>query len=65
MIGDTRIVFADEPTGNLDSKTGDNILKLMRRINQEDGVTFLIVTHDAKIAEKADRVIEITDGMVK
>ncbi|MCU0842111.1 MAG: ABC transporter ATP-binding protein [Thiobacillaceae bacterium] len=59
-----RIILADEPTANLDRKTGEDILKLMRELNQRDGTTFIFSTHDPRVMEMADRVIELTDGQI-
>jgi lipoprotein-releasing system ATP-binding protein len=59
------LVLADEPTGNLDTKSSDEIFDLMRRFNREFGTTFLIVTHDPRIADRCNRIIEIVDGRVK
>jgi lipoprotein-releasing system ATP-binding protein len=59
------LVIADEPTGNLDTETGDQVFALLRRFNQEDGTAFLIVTHDPRIAERCDRVIDLVDGRVR
>ena len=64
LINSPKIILADEPTGNLDSDTTDNIYDLMRNINGELGTTFLIITHDRRIAEKADRIVEIKDGRI-
>ena len=58
------LVLADEPTGNLDTSSAKDVLELMRRFNRELGTTFLIVTHDNRIAAQCDRVIEIVDGRV-
>jgi putative ABC transport system ATP-binding protein len=58
------IVLADEPTANLDHKTGEGILTLMKDINQKEGTTFIFSTHDAKVMQMADRVIELTDGRI-
>lgn len=57
-----KIVLADEPTANLDHKTGEDILRLMKQLNQEEGTTFIFSTHDARVMEMADRVIELADG---
>ena len=57
-----RIVLADEPTANLDSKTGKNILDLMKRINREFGTTFIFSTHDRHVMAMADRLVRIEDG---
>lgn len=64
LVGDSRVVLADEPTGNLDSKTSAEIYQLMRKVNQENGVTFLIVTHERDLASYCDRTIELRDGKV-
>ncbi len=58
------IVLADEPTGNLDSKTSGNVIQLMKRMSQKFGQTMIVVTHDNKVAEAADRVIQIEDGKI-
>ncbi len=64
LVNDPAIVFADEPTGALDSKAADDVLALMRSLNQERGQTFVIVTHDSDIAAACDRVIHMKDGRV-
>ena len=58
------IVIGDEPTGNLDSKSSDNIYELLRRLNQEHNQTFILVTHDAQMAAKTDRIIRLVDGRI-
>jgi lipoprotein-releasing system ATP-binding protein len=58
------LVLADEPTGNLDTASSDEIFELMRRFNQDFGTTFLVVTHDPRIADRCNRIIEIVDGRV-
>ena len=64
LINRPKIILADEPTGNLDSDTTELIYDLMRKINEDFGTTFIIITHDRKIAEKADRIVEIKDGRI-
>jgi putative ABC transport system ATP-binding protein len=64
LVNDPAIVMADEPTGNLDSKSGDEIMDLLMNLNQEKGTTLIIVTHDPEIAEQTQRVIHIRDGVV-
>jgi lipoprotein-releasing system ATP-binding protein len=58
------LVLADEPTGNLDTQTADEIFALMRRFNVEHRTTFLVVTHDPRLAERCDRRIELVDGRI-
>jgi len=58
------LVLADEPTGNLDTKTADEIFTLMRTVNQAQGIAFLIVTHDPRIAGRCDRIVELVDGRI-
>ncbi len=60
----SKIVLADEPTANLDSKTGSSILKLMRDINRQSGTTFVFSTHDRKVMNMADRLVRIADGQI-
>jgi len=64
LINDPKIILADEPTGNLDSDSTENIYEMLRNINEKFGTTFIIITHDKRIAEKADRIIEIKDGRI-
>lgn len=64
LINDPLLVLADEPTGNLDSESTDQVYALLRTINETLGMAFLIVTHDRHIAEKSDRVIEMADGRI-
>jgi putative ABC transport system ATP-binding protein len=65
LINDPKIILADEPTGNLDTKTGWEIVQLMKRLNGEKMQTFIIVTHDPHIAETADRLIHLKDGVIE
>jgi putative ABC transport system ATP-binding protein len=58
------LVLADEPTANLDSHTGADLVELMRRLNKEQGVTFVISSHDHKVIDRAERVIELEDGRI-
>lgn len=65
LINEPSILFADEPTGNLDSKTSEEILGMFRDLNQKEGITILIVTHDPKVAAVANRAIHIKDGLIE
>ena len=62
LINNPSILFADEPTGNLDARTSEEVLELFRRLNEEEGVTIILVTHDEQVARCARRVIRIFDG---
>ncbi len=64
LLNNPDIILADEPTGNLDSNSTETIYNLLRDINEKFGTTFIIITHDRRIAEKADRIIEIADGKI-
>ncbi|MDD4120034.1 MAG: ABC transporter ATP-binding protein [Clostridia bacterium] len=64
LINNPSIILADEPTGNLDSDTTEKIYTLLREVNEKFKTTFIIITHDRRIAEKADRNIEIKDGKI-
>jgi len=59
------LVLADEPTGNLDTETGDQVFALLREFNREQGTAFLVVTHDPRLAARCDRVIDLVDGQVR
>ncbi len=65
LVGEPALVLADEPTANLDSHTGHDIIELMRRLNREHGTTFVFSTHDPRIMQAADRVLEISDGRLR
>lgn len=64
LINKPKLILADEPTGNLDSDSTKNIYKLLRKINEDFGTTFMIITHDQRIAERTDRIIGIKDGRI-
>lgn len=64
LIMNPQLILADEPTGNLDTKTGDEIMKLLKELNQEEKITIVIVTHEPEIAARARRTIKIVDGKI-
>ena len=64
LVNQPAIVWADEPTGNLDSKTANDVLTLMQRLNRDAGQTFVIVTHDAAIGAACNRVVRMQDGLI-
>ena len=64
LVMEPALVLADEPTGNLDTKAADSIFDLLRRVNATNGTSFLIVTHDPRLALRCDRIIELVDGRI-
>jgi putative ABC transport system ATP-binding protein len=64
LVNEPAIIMADEPTGNLDSTSGDEIMKLLLKLNREHGTTLIIVTHDPEVAEHTQRIVQIRDGVV-
>ncbi len=64
LVNDPAILMADEPTGNLDSKSGKEIIELILRLNRERGTTIIVVTHDPRVAESTGRVIRLMDGLL-
>lgn len=65
LINSPKIVLADEPTGNLDTKTGSEVIQIMKKLNKEKKQTFIVITHDPSIAEEADRIIYLKDGLIE
>jgi putative ABC transport system ATP-binding protein len=64
LANDPEIILADEPTGNLDSKSGEEVMDILTKLNKEEGVTLIVVTHDLSIAKCTERVIRLKDGML-
>lgn len=64
LINDPEIIIADEPTGNLDSKKGQEIMDLLKKLNKERNITLIIITHDPNVAKEADQIISIHDGKI-
>jgi ABC-type lipoprotein export system ATPase subunit len=64
LINSPSLLFADEPTGNLDSRTSEEVLRMFEQLNGEDGITIILVTHDGHVARHARRVIHIHDGLI-
>ena len=59
------LVLADEPTGNLDTRSADAVFELMRQVNRDSGTSFLLVTHNMDLARRCDRIIEVIDGRIR
>jgi ABC-type lipoprotein export system ATPase subunit len=64
LVNDPGIILADEPTGNLDSKTSNEIMSVFKLLNKEHRITFIMVTHDPEVAQVTDRIIHIRDGKI-
>ena len=64
LVMDPALILADEPTGNLDTESGEQVLQLMRTFHREQNTTFLIVTHDTDVADHCDRIVHMVDGVV-
>lgn len=64
LISSPKVLLADEPTGNLDQETGQEILEILRTLNRQEGLTIVMVTHDNAIAAQADRIVRLVEGRV-
>jgi putative ABC transport system ATP-binding protein len=64
LANEPRVLLADEPTGNLDSATGRDLIDLLRKLNAERGLTIVLITHDTEIAERAPRTLRMEDGRI-
>lgn len=64
LVLSPKVIFADEPTGNLDTKTGENIMEILQDLNEKEGHTIVLITHEKYIAEHAHRIIHILDGLI-
>jgi len=65
LVNDPEVIFADEPTGNLDSKSGKNVMGIIQRLNEEHGKTIVLITHETVTAEHAERIIHLMDGEIE
>lgn len=65
LVNNPDIIFADEPTGNLDSKSGKNVMAIIQKLNEEEGKTIILITHETSTAEHAERIIRLMDGKIE
>ncbi|MEI6478950.1 MAG: ABC transporter ATP-binding protein [bacterium] len=65
LVNDPDVIFADEPTGNLDSKSGKRVMAIIQKLNEDEGKTIVLITHETSTAEHAERIIRIMDGVVE
>lgn len=65
LANNPEVIIADEPTGNLDSKKGNEVVDILKQLNQKLGVTLIIITHDREVAKQAKRIVEISDGRIR
>jgi putative ABC transport system ATP-binding protein len=65
LVNDPEIIFADEPTGNLDSKSGKKVMSILQRLNEEKGKTVVLITHETSTAEHSERIIRLMDGVIE
>ena len=65
LVNNPDVIFADEPTGNLDSKSGKNVMSIIQKLNEKDGKTIILITHETSTAEHAERIIRLVDGEIE
>jgi putative ABC transport system ATP-binding protein len=65
LVGEPAVLLADEPTGNLDTVNGDEVMAILERLNRERGVAVVLVTHEAEIAARARRIVRVRDGLIE
>ncbi|MDE2172583.1 MAG: ABC transporter ATP-binding protein [Patescibacteria group bacterium] len=65
LVNDPEVIFADEPTGNLDSKSGQNVMSIIQHLNEEHGKTIVLITHETGTADHAERIIRLIDGQIE
>jgi putative ABC transport system ATP-binding protein len=65
LVTDPEVIFADEPTGNLDSKSGKNVMAIIQNLNEMRGKTIVLITHETSTAEHAERIIHLMDGEIE
>jgi lipoprotein-releasing system ATP-binding protein len=65
IVNEPTVVYADEPTGNLDTRTGETVSEVLHRLNREKGITVVLVTHNEKLAQTADKIVHLTDGEIQ
>lgn len=65
LVNSPKVIFADEPTGNLDSKSGGVVMNILERLNEEEGLTVVLITHETETAEHAKRIVKIRDGVIE
>jgi len=65
LVTDPEVIFADEPTGNLDSKSGKNVMSIIQKLNEEQGKTVILITHETSTADHAERIIRLIDGEIE